>query len=156
MKDKIKVTKDGRIYHKNLKRYLNPRSDGRGYLCVDIDGKTYKAHLVVALVVHGDKPTPKHLVMHRNNKKHDNRPCNVFYGLPSDNMKQAHKDGLMSHKKQPRPVIAKENRRKRRTLPNEFSSISQAARHFGISPGTIHSALTGKSKTAFGFEWAYV
>lgn len=150
MKDKIKVTKDGRIYHKNLKRYLNPRSDGRGYLCVDIDGKTYKAHLVVALVVHGDRPTPKHLVMHKDNNKYNLRPSNIKWGLPSDNMKQAHKDGLMKHKKQPRKVSTVFHGEIR-----TFDSIAHAARWSSKSPGTIHSALTGKSRTASGLCWAY-
>jgi hypothetical protein len=138
-----------------LKRYLNPRSDGRGYLCVNIDGKTYKAHLVVALVIHGEKPSPKHLVMHKDNDKHNLRPSNIKYGLPSENMKQAARDGLMKHKKRRRAVMARIYATADGIGHFKFVSITKAAKFFGVSPGTIHSALTGKSKTAAGYKWSY-
>ena len=60
--------------------------------------------------------------------------------------------------------IPKDNRTNRRkilqlSLSNEyiqtFDSISEAAKHFEISPSSISKCLTGKSSSCNNFHWKY-
>lgn len=46
-----------------------------GYLCIRLDGKTYKAHRLAWLYVYGDWPTKE--IDHINGQKDDNRVANL-------------------------------------------------------------------------------
>ena len=49
--------------------------DKSGYVCIRVDGKTYKAHRLAWLYVHGAWPTGE--IDHINNQKDDNRISNL-------------------------------------------------------------------------------
>jgi len=147
----LKVKRNGSIYDTKKKRHVKTRSDGRGYLCCDIDGKTHKVHKIVCTLAHGPKPSDKHLPMHRNNVKTDNRICNLFWGTRSENAKHAHESGAMKSNKKKRVALIHNE-----TQKVIFDSVNKAAKFFKLSPGTIASAASGKSKTAAGLRWEYV
>lgn len=70
-----------------------------GYLIVRLrrnDGKfqNLTVHQAVARAFHGLPPEGM-VVAHKNNTKTDNRPENLEYMTNSDNVKCAHRDGLM-------------------------------------------------------------
>jgi len=156
----LKVKRDGTIYDTIKRRAIPVRSDGRGYMCCTIDGKTHKVHKIVCILRHGPKPSPRHVPMHKDNDKLNNRPSNVRWGTISENLKHAHESGAMK---------ANRKRKIRMHIPwcikgdrwiwakaEIFDSVSQAAKRFNLSPGTIASAASGKSKTAAGYRWEYI
>jgi hypothetical protein len=80
--------------------YRKPRSDDRKHHRVNLtwDGKREEP-LVHQLVMelHGP-PRPKGeqiVILHKNNNGEDNRLSNLKWGTRSQNVKQAHDDGLM-------------------------------------------------------------
>jgi hypothetical protein len=152
----LKVNQDGVIYDTIKRRAIPVRSDGRGYMCCTIDGKTHKAHKIVCLIVYGPKPSLHHVPMHKNNVKTDNRPCNVFWGTRSDNVKHAHESGAMKSTRRRRVRCWTELKPTQFVLERFFDSVNKAASEYDLSPGTIASAASGKSRTAAGLQWEYV
>lgn len=137
------------LYDTKKHKHIWPRSDGRKYQCCTIDGRTYKLHTLVCIIKHGPRP-PGHIADHRNGDKDDNYPSNLEWVSKSENVRRAHKSGRMSK------PIKRAVKCHRKELPNRWPSTSQAAKYFKCSPGTIASALTGKSKSARGYKWSYV
>lgn len=137
------------IYDSTSGRCVKTRSDGRGYLCCTIDGKTYKAHTIACIIANGPRPKG-HIADHIYGDKLSLNPFHLEWVSKSENVRRAHKAGRMS-----RP-IKRAVKCHRKELPNRWPSTSQAAKYFKCSPGTIASALTGKSKSARGYKWSYV
>lgn len=65
-------------------RLLTQHGDGRGRLCVKIDGKTFKVHRLVMEVFVGPRPDGMD-IDHLNENPRDNRLCNLRYEQPSLN-----------------------------------------------------------------------
>ena len=148
----LSVKRDGTIYETSTKRVMKIRSDGRGYLCFDYRGKTYKAHIAVCTIKHGPRPSTNHIAGHKNDNKLDHRPHNVEWQTRGENVRRAHKAKVMSGSKARRVVAHWPGDTK---MTFAFPSVSDAAKCYEVSPGTIASAASGKSKTAAGFRWEY-
>lgn len=85
---------------KALKGYYD--RDGYHMVLLNIDGKrVYRAsHRLVALAFHGEKPTPKHQVNHKNGVRSDNRPKNLEYLTSRENTLHGFKMGRVISKVQ--------------------------------------------------------
>lgn len=66
-----KVDRNGGSKTGDLAGSLNTK----GYLCIKIDGRTYKAHRIILAMINGYWPEEE--VDHINGVKGDNRPCNL-------------------------------------------------------------------------------
>jgi len=67
------------------RRPLGSRAKGmNSYIYISIDGRTYAAHRVVWLWVHGQWPTL--IIDHKNRDRADNRPGNLREATQSQNM----------------------------------------------------------------------
>jgi len=152
----LKVKRDGAIYDTIKRRAIPVRSDGRGYMCCTIEGKTHKVHKIVCILRHGPRPSPRHVPMHKDNDKLNNRPSNVRWGTISENLKHAHESGAMKANRKRKIRCWTHLKPTQFILERFFDSVSQAAREYSLSPGTIASAASGKSKTAAGLRWEYI
>ena len=79
---------DGKVWSKNVKRYLSACDDGNGYLqvtlCKDGNRKLYNIHRLVALN-YIPNPDNKPEVDHWNGKRNDNRVENLRWATRSEN-----------------------------------------------------------------------
>lgn len=69
---------------------LRPKQTGFGHLYVKVaaEGRaaqTIGVHRAVCLAFNGPRPSPDHIVCHRNDVPDDNRPGNLYWGTPADN-----------------------------------------------------------------------
>lgn len=68
---------------------LKSRDMGTGYRAVNLsqggEAKTMMVHVLVCMTFNGPKPSPAHLVCHKNDVRTDNRSENLYWGLPADN-----------------------------------------------------------------------
>lgn len=134
------ITSCGQVWNFKLGRCVRQRRDKNGYcICTLFDDegqrRDMKVHRLVALAY---LPNPNKLatVDHINGIKDDNRLVNLQWMSAADNSNKAH------------------NRSCRCVETNEsFVSRSAAGRKYGVSAGTIYSAIkTGG--TAAGFHWS--
>ena len=82
------IYEDGKVWSKNVKRYLSACDDGNGYLqvtlCKDGNRKLYNIHRLVALN-YIPNPDNKPEVDHWNGKRNDNRVENLRWATYSEN-----------------------------------------------------------------------
>lgn len=127
-------------------RVLSPKKSSDGYLWVGLykDGEcTYRyIHALVAEAFLGRRETGME-VNHLNGRKGNNRPSNLEYCTPSENMKHAYRTGL----KKTTPVYCDNGM--------AYQSMSAAARATGVNSGSICRCCQGKQQTAGGYRWSY-
>lgn len=120
------------------------------YNGIEINGKTYSAHRIVAEVF---IPNPKNLpqVDHINTNKRDNRVENLRWCTGSENMNNPLTKDIMTKEKHP-------NAKRIKCIESGiiFNYIREAATYYNISYKHISSAAKGKRKSAGGFHWEYV
>lgn len=62
------------------------RSAADGRMRFNYQGKTYKVHRLVCEAFHGPAPDGRPVCMHINENNQDNRPSNVMWGTPKENL----------------------------------------------------------------------
>lgn len=97
---KVLVWKTGGV-PKKLGRCLKPWTNKKGYLLVDLGQqgrrkkrRTCTVHSLVALAFHGPRPKG-YEIDHKDHNKANNRPDNLEYVTPEENMRRAVAAGLM-------------------------------------------------------------
>lgn len=94
--------KSGHIRNKNTRYILKPHVNDQGYLriCLTLKGKNgfHMVHVLVA-TAYLDNPNNLPDVNHKNNKRQDNRVCNLEWVSHSDNIKQIWISGAWKHKR---------------------------------------------------------
>lgn len=84
-------------------RKLTPCVNSNGYYYVMVSRKcvrrNYMVSRLVALVFHGEPPSSKHVVMHKDNCITNNVPSNLKYGTCLQNSRQMVEEGREAHQK---------------------------------------------------------
>ena len=93
------VTNTGLIFSHRRKKYLKQWNRGKGYLAVQIKGKTYSVHRLVAKAFLKN-PNNYTEVNHKDGNKHNNDISNLEWISHQENMKHAGKSGLMKRGEQ--------------------------------------------------------
>jgi hypothetical protein len=78
------VTTDGLVYSFKRKKYLKPADNGKGYLFVQLRGKTIYVHRMVAITYLGDPSGMQ--VNHKDKNKKNNSVSNLEWVTGSDNL----------------------------------------------------------------------
>ena len=95
--DEYEVSSLGAIRNSRNGHVLGQWLAGKGYPAVGLSrsGKTksYNVHKLVCIAFHGEQPSPKSQVMHRNNVKTDNRAENLEWGTAKRNNLDVVKSG---------------------------------------------------------------
>lgn len=123
-----------------------------GYERVHLAGRRYYVHRLIA---EQNIPNPTNLpfVNHKDGNKLNNNISNLEWCTPGDNVRHAHKMGLMKPYKGPRTWLHK-------AIINsdgeKYKSITKAASVTNTNRSSIMNCLAGKYHTAGGKKWSYL
>jgi hypothetical protein len=107
-------------------------------------------HALVCMAFHGAKPSARHLAMHANDIRLDNRPSNLSWGTHKDNNGSAAAKGRSARgERRPNAVLTDEIVRQIRTLAAQRVSHRSIAKQFGVARTTIDLVVARKT-------WAHV
>lgn len=154
----------GRVRSAKTLKPLVPQISDRGYLRVRLtknkQRKTARVHRLVAyaFIPNVDmKPEINHI----NGNKTDNRVCNLVWVSKSENQKHSYrvlnrKPSMLGKFGSDNPNSMKVVQLKNNKIVQFFSAAKEAERETGIPQGCISRCARGQSKTAGGFQWAYL
>ena len=136
------VTPEGEVYSYKSKKFLKPKANSKGYLCVKLyrDGqkKTYKVHRLVAEEY---IPNPNNLpqVDHINEDKTNNCVNNLQWITNRNNCRKSKNKPILQY-----------------TMEGEFVREWECAADVGREvKSNIRHCLKGKTKSAYGYKWFY-
>lgn len=145
---KYTVSKTGKVCNQSTGRELKGRPQKKGgYLSVNLAGKEYKVHRLVAEAFIPN-PENKEQVNHINGKTDDNRVENLEWATPSENISHAYKNKLMTN-------VGEKNRNSKITeaqaleIKNSSESNTILGKRFGLSPNYI-------SRIKGGYTWKHL
>ena len=142
------VTEDGRVYSHKRHKFLKAGKTGpyRNYfsvvLCKNGEAIQYRVHRLVA-ETYLDNPNNLPCVNHKDENTLNNHMSNLEWCTYEYNINYGTRNAKLR-----KSVLCVE-------LNRTFDSITEAARVLGLSTGNLHSALTGRYKTAGGYHWQY-
>ena len=160
------VSNIGRVcsYKNGKRKIINGWVQNTGYLTVDIDGKKYSVHRLVAEVfIH--KYKGKNFVNHKDGNKLNNVVENLEWCTCKENIQHAYKTGLMNNaieKMKSKKIRAKKINQY--TINGEyiksFLGSVEAEKHLRkqgitVNARNIRSVCKGDRKTAGGYVWKY-
>lgn len=127
-----------------------------GYLQVKVmvDGVRHytSAHRLVWLALNGTIPHG-YLVNHKNGIKDDNRPENLELNTPSENLRHAHKGGLIDQSGERNPAAKLSNRQCaqiRLAYSQGGYTYQQLAERFGVTFQAIGKVIRGRTRQKQG------
>lgn len=143
------ISEDGEVL--SLDKLLSLKQQIRsGYLSVELQGKKYKIHRLVAknFLINNDET--KIIVNHKDGNKLNNNVNNLEWVSASENVQHAVDTGLIS--KTERRVIQMDLEGKEIKIHN---TLRGAGKETCIDAGGIAKVCKGNRKTAGGFTWKF-
>lgn len=131
-------------------RIIKPRLNRRGYWTVGLVSsphtkqKFFFVHRLVASTFLGELPNG-HQVDHKNGNKIDNRPDNLEYVLPGENIRRAIKIGLRKVKRGTELYHSKLTEEMVRYIRTSSEPCSAIAAHLGMNIWTIFDARSKRT-----------
>jgi hypothetical protein len=117
--------------------------DREGYLLWDHKGRAFKVHRIVCEAFHGPPPTPQHHAAHLDGSKNNNRPENLVWATPKENMGHKHAHGtLLLGELHPLAKLTDEQVRYIWLSP---LGSHRLAKELGVTKPTVQSIRTGKT-----------
>lgn len=149
------VSNLGRIYSFYKQKFIHPRSNGRGYLQVELTkDKKQKMHFIHRLVAIAFLPNPEKLpqVNHKDENKENNCIDNLEWCTSKYNMSYGTRTerAVAHYKKTVMQLDTDDN------VIQIYDSVADAERMNGFNHSNIVNVCNGKHKTAYGFKWKYV
>lgn len=129
------ISQDGEIYSNKSgewKLRLPKVPNGTGRVNIQLDGKNYKLHRLVALA-YIPNPENKPYVCHKDNNPLNNSKDNLYWGTQKDNMSQASRDGRMVKE---RKLNRKQIKRIKERV-NKGYTHRELAKIYGVATSTI-------------------
>ena len=145
------VSNHGEVKSLISKKILNPRKSPNGYYRVALySGKKPTNHSIHVLVANSfiENPNNKSQVNHRNGDKKDNRAENLEWVTPSENIKHAYKNNLISNYKgqdNHRAKLTNEIVEECKKLHSNGLSTYKIAKIYNVSQSVIWKAVTNRS-----------
>lgn len=131
----------------NKSRILKPHKRRHGYLAVELNGRAYSIHRLVAtaFLMNPDNKTD---VNHKNGVKYDNCVDNLEWTTHAENMKHSFKIGCQNNvgSKHPRAILDEKDVMKIKEVllsDNTWGVNQRLARQFGVTHFTISKIKTG-------------
>ena len=160
------VSDEGEVWSNKTNRYLKPSMNTHGYYKINLNGKSYRIHTLVAKLF---IPNPNHYetVNHKDENKLNNRVDNLEWISDYDNNRYGSHDYRAAETKKIRAAKGEYDKAKvygaravlqydlEGNLVNEFESIAEANRKTGVNPDGISAAARGKQRTSGGYIWKF-
>lgn len=141
---------DSKMYQK-AGDLLRGRVLGSGYRqfnMLDHNGRKrlVRANRLVCEAFHGPAPTPIHHAAHNNGARLDNRPDNLRWALPAENMRDRTRHGTQRHGgTHPKAILTDQAVREIRSeYTGEMGQIAYLARKYGMSHSGMSSVVHGR------------
>lgn len=151
---KYGISRDGRIFSYYVKREIKPTVWSNKVQTISLTNKNNKTQKmkVHRLVAKAYLPNPKNypLVKHLDDNPSNNNVKNLEWGTKSSNGLDAYKTGANSGR---RPVIRLDAKTGEEL--EHYESIKQASEMMNGVRSAIEAALSGESKTSYGYKWIY-
>lgn len=140
-KHPYEVSDMGRVRNADTMRVLKPCPNAKGYMRVQICGKKYRVHRLVAAAF---IPNPRDLpqINHKDGNKGNNSADNLEWCDQMENYLHAVDNGLVANRAKPRPIVVDGSQ--------EYKSVAEAARATGSNPDAVRKCLKGECLTAKG------
>lgn len=145
---RLRTKRWGKEGYKKEYRYIQPRKNEHGYLCVNLPRngrqKTVYIHRLVAeaFVINPQK-LPE--VNHKDENKYNNRADNLEWCTHVDNCNYGTRNDRTTEKNK-RPVICVET-------GIVYDSCTSAAEAMGVGKTAISNCVNGRSKSCSGYTW---
>lgn len=152
---RYRVGRDGTFYSgiraaEGLVRVKRLHLDKKGYWQVNIEGKTLRAHMFVALAWVGPRPSPLHETRHLDGNPQHNDASNLLWGTRKENAADRARHGTIIRGEQwPWARLSDEKVRQIRAEHDLGMGYRRLARKYGVCQARIRAVLSRK-------EWSHV
>lgn len=148
------VSNYGKVYSFIKNRVLSAKSNGRGYLQIELTkDKKQKMHYVHRLVAQAFLDNPNNLpeVNHKDENAQNNCVCNLEWCSTKYNLSYGTRvERMIKHCKKAVEQIDMSG-----NVVMVFESLADAERKYGYNHANVSNCCNGKLDTAYGYRWRF-